>query len=133
MKLRSQFLNHAVCDTMIAAAAAPTSSVRTISRTCVSRLTIRISLSPVPCPRFSERLPDREVHSPAAVVRLAVDHEVRNRIELIAVVEANRADWRHIAKAGSDRVAQIVQLPAERLRPHVAGVHEDHAAEVAVD
>src|SRR5205823_11980053 len=53
-------------------------------------------------------------------------------VQLIAEVEADRSDRRLVAQTGADRVAQIAQHEGHRLRPDVAAVEEEHAAQVAV-
>src|SRR5262245_38422606 len=155
MYTRSQFLNHAVCVTMIAAAVAPTINVSTRTSTCVSRLTIRMMRSashgrrqmadgkswmvvsachlpsgPLPW-GCSECLPDAEMDAPAPFLRRAVDEEAVDPIELIAEVEADGADRRLVAESRADRVPQIAGPDVPRSRPDVAGVEEEHAAEVA--
>src|SRR5437868_15549781 len=73
------------------------------------------------------------MHTPAPRLRVAVDHESGNRIELVADVEAERADRRLVAEAGADRVPQVVELQAPAVRPDVARVEEEHGAEAAAD
>src|SRR5689334_509698 len=72
------------------------------------------------------------MHPPPAGLRLAVDLQAGNRIQLIAEVEADRSDRRLVAEPGADRVAEIAQHEAHRLRPDVAAVEEQDAAEIAV-
>src|SRR4030095_16302257 len=62
-----------------------------------------------------------------------VDEQTRNWIQLIAEVEANRADRGQIPEPWTDVVPQIAQIDPERLGPHVAGIQEQHDAEVAAD
>src|SRR5256885_16326711 len=109
---------------MIAAAAAPTTRVSTMTDAWTSRLKTLIG-------SLSERLPDRKMNAPAARLLLAVHDQPRDWVELIAEVEADRTDRRLVAKAGADRVTEIAQIEAERIGPDVAGVEEQHAAEVA--
>src|SRR5580765_2421132 len=63
----------------------------------------------------------------------AVDEQTRNRIQLIAEVEPNRADRRVIPEPWTDVVPQIGQIDPERLAPHVAAIQEQHDPEVAVE
>src|SRR6266850_4064740 len=84
-------------------------------------------------PVTSKRLTDAEVNPPPARLRLAVHQQGGNRIELVAHVEAHGADRRLIAKPGTHRVAQVVQLEAQRVRPHVAAVEKQDASEVATN
>src|SRR5204863_5243914 len=121
---RSQFLNHAVCDTMIAAAAAPTTRVSTIKSTWVRRLTIRMV-------RRSKRLSNRKMHAPATGLRAAVHQKIGNWIELISEVEPDRADRGLITQTGSDGIAKIVEPVGAGFRPDVPAVEEQHAAEIS--
>src|SRR4030095_4859869 len=66
-------------------------------------------------------------------LRLSVDEQTRNCIHLISEVEANRADRGQIPEPWTDVVPQIAQIDPERLGPHVAGIQEQHDAEVAAD
>ena len=52
-------------------------------------------------------------------------------IELIAHVETNRSDRRLIAEARTDGVVQIAEADAPGVRPDVAAVEEQDAAEIA--
>ena len=45
---------------------------------------------------------------------LAVHEQTRNRVELIAEVEADRPDRRLVAQARPDGVAQVVQIESQR-------------------
>ena len=49
--------------------------------------------------------------------RLAVDEQAVDRIELVAEVDARRADRRQVAQAGADGVAQIADVERARRRP----------------
>src|SRR5262249_19708308 len=80
-----------------------------------------------------ERLSNRKVNAPAAEVRLAVDEQFRRRIQLIPEVEADRPDRRLVSQAGADRGADVAEPEAQGFLPHVAGVHEQHRTEIAVD
>ena len=94
---------------MIAAAAAPTTSVSTMTSD------VHEPSASAACPFLdSERLTDAEVHPPAPRLRRAVDQQPRDRIQLIAEVEADRADRRLVAQAGADGVAQVVETEAVR-------------------
>src|SRR5262245_65061244 len=79
---RSQSLNHAVW-TMTASAMV---SATTAARPNATKRKIRRSR------RTSERLADAEVDPPSARLRLAVDDQPGNRVELIAPVETDRTD-----------------------------------------
>ena len=57
--------------------------------------------------------------------------ELGDGIELVAEVEADRADRRLIAQARADRVAQIAEVHAPRVGPHVAAVEKQHGAQFA--
>src|SRR5438445_10622593 len=130
MYARSMFLNQAVCATMIAAAVAPMTSVSTMTRTCSRRRIILISNPESPIPS-SERLANTEMHPPPPRLQRAVDQQTRNRIELVAHVEANGADRRLVPQSRTDVVPQIAQLDPPRIGPDVAGVEEHDAAKVA--
>src|SRR3954447_10090542 len=99
---RSQFLNQAVYDTMIAAAVAPTISVRTIIDACNSLRATLMNTLPL------DRLADAEMNAPMAWFRRAVDDQPRARIELVAEVESHRAHRRLVAEPGAGRLVQIV-------------------------
>src|SRR6266699_420255 len=73
-------------------------------------------------------LTDTEVDPPSPLLRLAVDKETVDWIQLVTDVEADGTDWRLIAKAGPDRVAQIAKGEAARQRPHITAIEEQHAA-----
>src|ERR1043166_8187907 len=73
------------------------------------------------------------MHAPPPRLRVAVDQESGDRIELPADVETQRPDRRLIADARADRAPQIVQVNVPAVRPHVAGVEEQHRAEAAAD
>src|ERR1700730_12812930 len=108
---------------MIAAAAAPMTSVSTMSSARSRRLASRMT---------SERLSDAEVHAPPAGLRHTVHQQPGNGIELISEVEADRPDRRLIPQSRSNRVPQIVQVDIPRARPDVSGIEERDATEVAV-
>ena len=55
---------------------------------------------------------------------LAVDEQPGDRIELVAEIDADRADRRQVAQARTDVVAQVVQVEVPRVVPDVAGVGE---------
>src|SRR5258705_13288046 len=120
---------------MSAAAVAPTTSVRTRMSTCVSRLTMRMPPNPV---LFAlcmvavlKRLADAEMKTEAARLGCAVHEKAGNGIELVADIKTNRTDRRLIAKAWSDGEARIAEVESERIRPHIAGVEEQHPAQIA--
>src|SRR5437660_7597767 len=71
------------------------------------------------------------MNAPAARLRAAVHQQTRNRIELPPEVETQRSDRRVVAQARADGIAQIAEPHTARLRPHVARVEEEDAAEVA--
>ena len=81
--------------------------------------------------RPSKRLADTEVQTETPRLRGAVHQQLRRGIQLIAEVEAERTDRCLISQAGTDRVAEIAGLDAERIRPDIAGVQEQHDAELA--
>src|ERR1700721_1177701 len=107
---------------MIAAAAAPMTSVSTMSSARSRRLASRMT---------SERLSDAEVHAPPARLRLAVHQQPGYGIELVSEVEANGPDRRLITQSGSNRVPEIVHVDIPRSGPDVSGIEEGDAAEVA--
>src|SRR5262249_52075104 len=80
-----------------------------------------------------KRLTDAEVDPPAARLRAAVDQQSRNRIELVAEVEADRTDRCLIAKPRAHRVAQVAEVETTGIGPDVARVYEEHAAEAALE
>src|SRR6266508_4943223 len=112
MKPRSHSLNQAVCVTMTAIEATPTTSVQMNATTCKERRAIDIIGNVLRChgPRrhrdteehqlfdlrasvppwlvSSERLTDREVDAPVAALGVAVDAEVVDGIDLVAEVDA---------------------------------------------
>ena len=97
MKPRSHSLNQVVCVTMTAIDATPTISVQRKATTWSERLaTTSADLT-------SERLTDAEVHAPAPLLRLAVDEQALDRIQLVADVEARRTDRRQVAEARARR------------------------------
>ena len=55
----------------------------------------------------SERLADRKVDAEVTLLRLAVDDESGNRIELESHVDAKRADGRVVANAWTDVVSEV--------------------------
>ena len=62
----------------------------------------------------SERLTDAEMKAPASLLELAIDQQVRNRIELISDVYSNRSDRRSVPQPRPDGVPQIAQVHAPR-------------------
>src|SRR5262249_5180358 len=70
--------------------------------------------------------------APPPRLRLAVDLQSRNRIQLPAEVEADRPDGRLIAQPRSDGVPQVAKVESHRVRPDVATVEEQHHTEIAV-
>src|SRR4051812_25770349 len=111
---------------MIAAAVAPTISVRTIIDACNSLRATLMNTLPL------ERLADAEMNAPMALFRSAVDDQPRDRIELVAEVESHGTDRRLVAEPGARRIVQIVQSHAPVFCPHVAAVHEHDPPEAAV-
>src|SRR6185503_17458370 len=101
MKPRSHSLNHVVWVTMTTIAVAPTISVARKAMTWRKRLVYDITAP------ASECLPDAEVHPEAALLRLPVDEQSVDRIQLIADVEPRRTDRRLIAEAWTHRPSQI--------------------------
>src|SRR3954463_12592822 len=89
-----------------------------------------LALSPQPCVRL-ERLSDAEVDAPVPLFRLAVHHETRDRIQLVAEVEADRSDRRLVPQPRTDGVAEVVEVNRPSLLPHVAAVEEQYAAHIA--
>src|SRR4051812_22818465 len=73
------------------------------------------------------------MHAPPPRLRVAVDEKSGNRIELVADVEAQRPDRCLIAQAGAHGAAEVVELQAPAVRPDVARVEKQDAAEAAVD
>src|SRR5687768_1437454 len=69
---------------------------------------------------------------PAALL-LAVNQEAGNRIDLVAHVEPERTDRRQVAEARADVFPEIAEIEIPRVVPHVAGIGEEHAAQVAPD
>src|SRR5215831_14295693 len=70
---------------------------------------------------------------PTSGLGTAIHDQARNRVELVAEVEANRPDGRLVAKPGTDGVPQIVQMELGAAGPHVSRVEKDHAAKLAPD
>src|SRR5437773_3611485 len=75
--------------------------------------------------------PDAEVQPPAPLFGLAVHQQPFDWIQLVPDVEANRANRCLVTEARSDRVPQIAQREAARLRPHVPAIEEEHAAKLS--
>src|SRR3954468_13015377 len=107
---------------MIAAAVAPTISVRTIIDACNSLRATLMNTLPL------ERLADAEMNAPMTLFRGAVDDQPRDRIELVPEIESHRSDRCLVAQPGANRVVQIVESNAPAICPHVAAVHEHDAA-----
>src|SRR5260370_40481961 len=111
MNLRSQSLNHGVCDAISASAMMPTLIVPTSATTCrafrmyflVGDTRLCSILSPL------KGLSNREVEAEASSLRLAVHQQPGQRIELVAEVHADRTDRRQVAQAGARAVAQVVE------------------------
>src|SRR5918993_3582582 len=78
----------------------------------------------------SERLTDAEVETEPARLRLAVDEQAGNRVQLVADVGPDRPDLGVVAEPRADVVAQIVEVEVPRLRPDVAAIEEEHRPEV---
>src|SRR5438552_19096047 len=76
----------------------------------------------------SVRLPDAEVESPPPLLRLSVDQETWNRVQLIADVEADRTDRRLVSQPGTDGVTETAHTQPARIRPYVPAIHPQHAA-----
>ena len=66
---------------------------------------------------ISERLTDAEVHSPTALLRLAVDEQTGNGIQLIAVVEPDGPDRRLVTKPRSMAYPERVHRDGPRVAP----------------
>ena len=69
--------------------------------------------------------------TPASRFGLAVDRQARNLTELKSDVEADRPDRRLVAEARADGVVQIAETNTPGIRPDVAAVEKQHAAEIA--
>src|SRR5919202_5574254 len=82
--------------------------------------------------RISEGLTDGEMEPPPALARLPVDEETRNGIQLPPDIEPDGTDRGLVPKPRTDRVSKIVERLIVRPLPHVARVHEQDAAKVAV-
>src|SRR5947207_4754601 len=76
------------------------------------------------------RLPDAEVEPPPPLLRLSVDDEARDRIQLIADIEADRTDRCLVAQTRPDGIAKIAEREAARLLPYVAAVEKQNAAQI---
>src|SRR5438477_3489387 len=81
--------------------------------------------------RSSKRLPDTEMDAPAPLLRLAVDAELGDGSELVADVEAYRADRGLIPRTEAHRVAPIAEGHARRGERHAAAVEKEHGAQLA--
>src|SRR4051812_3068436 len=116
MNPRSHSLNHVVCVTMTAIDAAPTTSVHRNATTCSERRAMDMVVKlPV-----LESLPDAEVHAPVTLLRFAVHLQVLDGCELVAEVDARRADWGEVPQARSGGVAQVAEVEVPRIEPDVA-------------
>src|SRR3954462_14969997 len=104
---------------MTAAAVAPTTSISTTRRTCVTRLTMLIAL---------KGLPDAEVHPVAPRLRAAVHDQLRRRVQSIADGEADRTDRGRVAEAGTDGIPEVAEPEAHGRRPDVAAIEKQDAA-----
>ena len=63
------------------------------------------------------------------VCRLAIDDEIGNRIQLIAEVESQGSHRRPVAQTGPHVIPQVVQPDVAGVRPDVAAIDEQHAAQ----
>src|SRR6185312_7979891 len=124
MTPRTQFLKNGVSVTTPASSTSVRRAPAVQSRIRVSRLMGDLG---------SEGLADAEVHAPPSRLGFAVHEQSRDRVELVADVEAKRTDGRLVAEAGADGAAQIVQFDLPAVRPDVAGVEEQDRAEAAAD
>src|SRR5262245_9369777 len=79
---------------------------------------------------MSERLTNAEMHAPGALLQLAIHPEIGDWIELESDVHAQGAHWRHVAKAGTDVVAQVVQIEIPRSQPGVPQVEKRHRGDL---
>ena len=81
----------------------------------------------------SEGLADAEMNAPPATLRLAVDQKSRDRIELIAQVEADWTDRCPIPKPGPCGVAQVAEIGVGDVLPDVAAVKKEDSADAAAE
>src|SRR5262245_53345554 len=91
----------------------------------------RIRRAPAGAPGASERLSNAEVHAPAARLRLAVDDQSLDGVELVPQVHANRTDGRAIAEPRPRRHAEVAELELPGTLPHVSCVEECDDAQFA--
>src|SRR6187455_2212207 len=108
MNPRSHSLNHVVWVTMTAIDVTPTSRVQRKATTWSDRLTMFCS----------EGLADAEVNAPLPLLRLAIHLETVDRIELIAEIDARRADRCLIPQTRTDGVVEVIQVERPALRRH---------------
>src|SRR5262249_30630716 len=80
-----------------------------------------------------KRLADAEVHSPPACLRNSVHQQPGNRVELVADVESKRTEWSLVAEARAHGMAEVAEVDVPAVRPHGAGVVEQHGPQAAVD
>src|SRR5262249_43927077 len=89
--------------------------------------------APCPVSRVLERLSDAEVNPETPRLLLTVHQQTRDGIQLISEVGADGTDACVVARARADVVPQIVQVEVPGVGPDVAGVDEEHGAEVAMN
>src|SRR5439155_27292298 len=76
-------------------------------------------------------LSDTEVEPPASSLWRAVHQQAVDGIDLVADIEADRANRRRVTQPGANRVPEIAQREPARALPHVAAVQKQDAAEFA--
>src|SRR5206468_10958284 len=68
---------------------------------------------------------------PASSLWRAVHQQAVDGIDLVADIEADRANRRRVTQPGANRVPEIAQREPARALPHVAAVQKQDAAEFA--
>src|SRR5258706_2682498 len=79
--------------------------------------------------RALEGLADAEVHAPLALLRVAVDHEAGNGVELLPEVDADRTNARVVAEARAGGPAQAARSRFQRLGPRISTVDKHNATQ----
>src|SRR5262245_1095581 len=80
-----------------------------------------------------ESLSNAEVETVRSRLRLSVDEEPGNRIQLKADISTNRTDRRLIAEARANVPSQIVEIKVPFAGPDVAAVDENDGPEIPPD
>src|SRR5688572_33306542 len=80
-----------------------------------------------------ERLADAEVCSPLPLLRITLEDESFDRVELHTDVQSHRTNRCVVSNARAYGPAQRPELHLPRTLPHVAAVHEQHASKFAAN